>query len=116
MFSDLKQAIRSMVKAPGFSITTIATLALGIGAATAIFSVVHALLMAPLQYHDSNQLVQVQAVHPKQGNSGLAPATFADLASTSSFEHIAAQYYYYVNLTGSETPALINSGEVTGDF
>src|SRR5690242_10269449 len=112
MLSDLKISLRRLAQSPGFALVAILILALGIGASTAIFSVVHALLLAPLKYRDAGQLVQVQSRHAELGGSGLAPATFADVATGNhSFENLAAQYYYYVNLTGTDTPALINSAE-----
>jgi putative ABC transport system permease protein len=117
MLSDFRLALRQLTKSPGFTLVALLTLALGIGASTAIFSVVHALLLAPLQYGDAGRLVQVQSRHPEQGLSGVAPATFGDLAaSNSTFVDLAAQYYYYVNLTGTETPTLLNSAEVTADY
>jgi putative ABC transport system permease protein len=115
--NDLRLAVRQLAKSPRFTAIAVLTLALGIGASTAIFSVVHALLLSPLQYGASGQLVQVQSRHQEPGVSDLAPATFGDVAATNaSFTHLAAQYYYYVNLTGTDTPALLNSGEVTADY
>ncbi len=117
MLSDLKFAFRQLVKSPGFTIVTVLTLALGIGASTAIFSVVHALLLSPLQYHDAGRLVLVQSRHKEPGVTDLAPATFSDLtAGNASFVTLAAHYYYYVNLTGTDTPALLTSADVTADY
>jgi predicted permease len=117
LLTDLRFAFRQLVKSPGFSAIASATLALGIGSSTAIFSVVHALLLSPLQYHDAGQLVRLQSQHKQQGLSGLAPATFEDIAaSNASFATLAAQYYYYVNLTGADTPVLLTSADVTPDF
>ena len=114
---NLRFAVRSLRRTPGFTTTAVLTLILGIGASTAIFSVVHALLLSPLQYHEAGQLVQVQSRHKEQGGSGLAPATFGDVvAGNASFAALAAQYYYYVNLSGADTPALLNSAEVSADY
>lgn len=114
---DLQFGIRQLIKARGVTAVVILTLGLGIGATTAIFSVVHALLISPLRYVDAHQLVQVQSHHREQGAAGLAPATFSDVASgNESFAALAAQYYYYVNLTGSGTPALLTSADVTADY
>lgn len=113
----LRLAVRSLWKAPGYTATAVLTLALGIGASTAIFSVVHALLVMPLQYREPSQLVEVQSLHKEEGLSDLAPATFGDVKNaSSSFAALAAQYYYYVNLTGIETPTRLNSADVTADF
>ncbi|HUG10590.1 MAG TPA: ABC transporter permease [Opitutaceae bacterium] len=114
---DLRLAARSLWRSPGFAATALLTFVFGIGAATAVFSVVHALLLAPLQYRDAGQLVQLQARHLERGISGLAPATFGDIAATNvSFATVAAQYYYYVNLTGTDTPTLVNSADVTSEY
>jgi putative ABC transport system permease protein len=114
---DFRYGLRQLRRSPVFTGFALLTLVLGIGASTAIFSVVHALLLSPLHYHDSGRLVQLQSQHPEQGISGLAPATFGDVAaSNTSFDVLAAQYYFYVNLTGAETPALLNSAEVTPDY
>ena len=114
---DLKSALRQLGKSPGFTAVAIAILALGIGASTAIFSVVHALLLSPLSYADASRLVQLQSRHKEQGVAGLAPATFGDLAAgNASFTTLAAQYYYYVNLTGTDAPTLLNSADVTADY
>jgi putative ABC transport system permease protein len=113
----LRLAVRSLRRAPGYTATAVLTLALGIGASTAIYSVVHALLVMPLQYRDASQLVEVQSLHKEEGLSDLAPATFGDLRdANASFAALAAQYYYYVNLTGIETPTRLNSADVTSDF
>ena len=115
--NGLRLAIRSLKRAPGYTATAVLALALGIGASTAIFSIVHALLVMPLQYHESSQLVKVQSLHKEEGFSDVAPATFGDLRDTNtSFASLAAQYYYYVNLGGTETPTRLNSADVTADF
>ncbi len=115
--NTLRFALRSLGKSPAYSVTTFCILALGIGASTAIFSVVHALLLSPLQYQAPHELVQIQSWHKSQGASGLAPATFSDVAKgAKSFSPVAAHYYYYVNLTGIDTPVLLNSTETTADY
>jgi len=117
MFRDLRHACRVFSRSPGFAVVTIAVLALGIGASTAVFSVVHALLLSPLRYREARQLVQIQSVHREQGSGNLAPATFMDVAAqTRSFESFAAQTYYYVNLTRAGTPALITAVQATSDY
>lgn len=113
----LRFALRNLAKSPGFSATAIIILGVGIGASTAIFSVVYALLLRPLAYHDATRLVQVQLAHPEQGVSTLAPATFEAVArERDTFAAIAAQQYYYVNLTKTDTPARLTVVQATADY
>ncbi len=103
--NDLRIAFRSLLKAPAFSLVAIVILALGLGASTAIFSVVHALLLSPLAYPDSGQLVN-QLLHPEQGFSGVAPATFVSLAANNRvFSTLAAQGITTSMSRASTTPA-----------
>ncbi len=114
---DLRFAFRQLLKSPAFTLVAIVTLALGIGASTTIFSVVKALLLSPLQYHDADRIVQVQSEHKAQGSAGVAPATFFDLAAAAhSFESLAAQEYYYFNLTKIGTPLSVTGAKTTADY
>ncbi len=117
MLHEIRSAARSLAKSPAFALVAVVTLALGIGASTAIFSVVNALLLSPLPYHDSRRLIQVQSVHPEQGTRGIAPASFMDLARDNrSFTALAAQVYDYVNLTKTESPARLTGLQCTADY
>lgn len=117
MLSHVRHACRGFAKSPGFALAAVLILALGIGASTAVFSVVHALLLSPLRYADSSRLVQLQSIHPQQGASSLAPATAGDVtAQTRSFSAIAAQTYAYVNLTKSGPPALVTAVQATASY
>lgn len=113
----MSAACRSLARTPGFTAVAALTLALGIGASTAIFSVVHALLLSPLPYGDARPLVQLRSSHPAQGFSALAPATFVDVAaSAQSFETTAAQTYYYYNLTHIGTAARVTGIQATTNY
>jgi predicted permease len=117
MLTHLRLTCRGFVKHPGFTIIAVIILALGIGASTAVFSVVHALLLSPLRYGEAERLVQIRSVHPQQGFSPLAPATVIDVGTQArSFDSLASQTYYYVNLTGSGTPALVTAVQATADY
>jgi putative ABC transport system permease protein len=117
MLQDLRSAFRQLVKNRGFTTVAVLILAVGIGASTAIFSVVHALLLRPLAYEDARRLVQVQAEHPEQGTAGLAYATFVDLTRENrSFAAVAGQEYYYVNLTKTASPTRLTLLQATTDY
>src|SRR5262245_61647725 len=92
LFQNVRYAIRGLRKRPAFSLIVIVTLALGIGANTAIFSVVNAVLLSPLPYGDPGKLVVVWAKNEKQ-NVTQAPVSFPNIMdlkqANSVFEHLA---------------------------
>src|SRR5438552_12382383 len=83
--NDLKFAVRQLLKNPGFTAVAVLTLALGIGANTAIFSAVNALVLQPLPYKDPDQIVQVLSQNEKTWNQRVwnSPPDFLDLKSQS---------------------------------
>src|SRR5947209_5944284 len=90
--NDLKFAFRQLLKNPGFTAVAVLTLALGIGANTAIFSAVNALILQPLPYKDPDRLVQVFSQNEKTREQSvwLSPPDFVDLKNQSTaFEEIA---------------------------
>ena len=100
---DVRYAIRQLVRTPGFSAVAILTLALGIGATSAIFSVVNGVLLRPLPYPHPDSLVRVHEILQKFGRFSVAPASFLDWRQQNTvFEHIAA-----FNSTGAtfQTPS-----------
>jgi putative ABC transport system permease protein len=92
LFQDLRYAFRSLAKKPGFAAVAIITLSLGIGATTAIFSVVQAVLLRPLEYPDAHRLVKVIGFDKGEGTTGnLSPADFLDFQrDATSFERMGA--------------------------
>ena len=117
--SDLRYALRQLRKSPAFTLVAIVTLALGIGANTAIFTVVHAVLVAPLPYPEPDKLFTVQSRNLGENLSGLAlaPAGFRELEKqATSFASIAASRYNYDNLTRVEKPTSLTGSFVTQDY
>jgi predicted permease len=110
---DLRYGLRTMRRAPGFAVVAIFTLALGIGANTAIFSVVNAVLLRPLPYRDPARLVTV--LH--DGWKPVAPANFLDWREQSrSFESIAAAQLWSLTMTGRERPEQLDVLQTTAEM
>ena len=102
---DLRYAIRSLTKKPLFTIVAVVTLALSIGANTAIFSVVNAVLLRALPYHKPDQLVVLSTVSGGGQLNGLSVPEAEDYrAQMSSFEDASFFQSQSVNVTGGERP------------
>jgi predicted permease len=101
---DVQFGLRSLLKTPAFTIAATLALALGIGATTAILSVVNGVLLRPLPYADSDRLVVL--LH--DGRNPVSPANYLDWrAQTRSFTDVAAAEYWSVNLAGTDAPERI---------
>jgi putative ABC transport system permease protein len=113
---DLAHGLRRLRQAPGFGFVAIATLALGIGANSAIFSVVHAVLLRPLPFEEPDRLVRISSVW--QGRSVVfSPPNFLDMAAAAqSFESVSALDGGGVTLTSGGPPARIESARVSATF
>jgi predicted permease len=110
MLTDLRYGARGLLRTPGFTLLAVLTLALGIGANTAIFSVVNAVLLNPLAYRDPDRLLTL--LH--YGNGPVAPANYIDWRDQSrSFESMAAAQYWSPNLTGVDSPEHLTGLQVT---
>jgi putative ABC transport system permease protein len=117
--NNLRYAIRQLRKSPGFTFVAVFILALGIGANTAIFTVVHAVLLSPLPYPDAERMVAVQSRNLQENLKGqaFAPAGFRDVEKqVASFESIAASRYNYENLTRVDKPTSLTGSLVTQDY
>ena len=78
MFTDLRQAFRSLVKSPGFSAIVIVVLAVGIGATTAIFSIVNGVLLKPLPFADASRLISVSTIDRGEEDDSASFPDFRD--------------------------------------
>ena len=117
MFNDICFAFRTLAKSPAFSLIAIVTLALGIGANTAIFTVINSVLLRPLPYPHSEQLVAISDSNPAKNieQSKLAPVKYAELAADQqSFSHIAAYEFENLSLPSGDHAESITVAKTVG--
>ena len=116
---DLRFVMRSLAKTPGFAATAIVVLAVGIGANTAIFSVVNTILLKPLSYPEPESLVQLMNVDPQETDAAASvPKLNIWRQQTSIFQHVAGydEGGAGLNLTGGDNPEQVQGVHVTADF
>ena len=118
---DLRYSIRRLLKSPGFTTVVILTLGLGIGANTAIFSVVDTVLLQPLDYRQPDRLVTINHFYQSEALNNLeAPVSavgFRDYRDkTKSFEAMAVETGWSANLTGTGDPERVPASRVSGDY
>jgi putative ABC transport system permease protein len=119
LWQDLRYGARMLMKNPGFTLIAVLTLALGIGANTAIFSVVNRVLLFRLPYKDAGRLVMVWGSNPQQGADIdlVSPADLADWrAQNTVFEDLAATTDAQYNLTGMGEPELLIGYSLAANF
>lgn len=119
ILSDIRYTLRMLIKRPAFTAVALITLALGIGANTAIFSVVNSVLLNPLPYANPSELTLIWLQHPPT-NQFQQPVSFPDFidwrAQSNSFEQILATRTLSANLTDGDEPERINGARVSAGF
>ena len=116
VIQDLRYAIRMLARNPGFAAVAVVTLALGIGANTAIFSVVSTVLLRPLPFHDPDRIV-VAGQEWMGGGGDFSPADFLDVQKQNHvFEQMAVYRTWNFNLTAGERPERVIGEAVTTNF
>jgi len=109
LIQDVRFSLRMLRKSPGFTTAVVLTVALGIGATTAIFSVVDATLLEPLPYPQPERLVSIQDNFPGVGaqDVGFSEPEWQDLQHSGIFEYVSPTWFDENNLTGSSQPARV---------
>ena len=121
MFKELRYAARALLKRPAFSVVAVLTLALGIGANTAIFSVVNATLLRPLPFKDPERVVMIWGYLPQMAQTAdklpnSAPNFLGLKSQSQSFERLAVFRSWSWQLTGGGEPELLRGARVSADF
>src|SRR5207247_3279884 len=114
---DLRYAVRTLRGSPGFSAVAILTLALGIGANTAIFSFVDGVLLKPLPYPEPDRIVRVLEKPPQGERNGISTLNFLDWQKDNSvFDFMAAQTGGPATLTGVSEPVQLRGARVSSSY
>src|SRR5260370_15142705 len=117
MLTDLRYAIRTLLKRPGFTTLVVLTVALGIGASATIFSIVNAYYLRPLPFREPERLVYLTDVQPGNTRTPASFPEFEDYRSAANlFESVTAEFTPSMNLTGRERPLRLRAGLVARDF
>jgi predicted permease len=117
LLQDLRYALRTLGRAPGFTLAAVLTLALGIGATSAIFSVVHGVLLRPLPYAEPDRLVRIYGTYPEFGRTSTSLPDFLDWRREArTVPQMAARHASVLNLTGAGEPQQLLVDRVTANF
>jgi len=119
LLDELRYSTRTLLKHPGFVLTIVLILALGIGANSTIFSVVNAVLIRPLPYESPERIVMIWETNPTKGvkRSIVSPANFIDWKSQNQvFDDLAAFRFWYYTVTGGGDPQRYSGARVSASF
>ena len=119
MLQDLRYASRLLIRSPGFTLLTVLTLALGIGANAAIFSVVDGVLLSPLPYRQPDRLMAIYSQFPALGfdKFWVSPSEYLEFRRWStSFQNVGAYVTNEVNVEGRDQPLRVRAGVTTASF
>ena len=117
LWQDLRYGARMLFKHPGFTIVAVFALALGIGANTAIFSVVNGVLLRPLPYEEPDRLVRLSEDSPQVPEMSISYPNFLDWrAQNKSFKGLAAMQFKNYNLMGAGEPERLQGRNVSATF
>src|SRR5262245_28766544 len=117
LWQDLRYGARMFLKAPNITLAAVITLSLGIGANTAIFSVVNAVLLRPLPYSDAERIVAIQELDPQGNRIQVTSANFLDWrAQNTVFSHLAAIRSRQSNLANDAQAERIETAITSANF
>ena len=117
LLQDLRHAVRSLLRRPGFTLAAVAALALGIGATTAVFSIVNAVLLKPAPFPEPDRIVWLQVVSAQGRNPGGSPAKFAWWRTqTEALRDVSAFRSGRINDTGGDVPEQLRWAQVSADY
>ncbi len=116
LWQDVRFGVRLLVAKPGFALAAATTLALGIGATTAVFGVVNGVLLRPLPYRDPASIERIVQQNSPTNRFGLSMADYIGLEELYQHGDVAAMRFREVTLTGGETPEFVRASFVTAGF
>src|SRR6266576_2579370 len=114
LLQDIRYGLRALRKSPGFTTVAVLTLAIGIGANTAIFSFIDGVLLKPLPYSEPDRILRVLEQPPGGGRNGISTLNYLDWQNQNTvFEYMAAQRGDSVTLTGINEPVQLRGSRVS---